>query len=106
MIVAPSWNLGKADSLVQLAEDLAGFVRRAVAEGASLDDLERGTFGRLLQMGRAAVDLFLQAQGNGDLGPMVATPEGNVLERSDVPRDRPVRTVFGEHCFKAYVYSQ
>lgn len=106
MIVAPSWDLGKSDSLVQLAEDLAGFVRRAVADGASLDDLERGTFGRLLQMGRAAVDLFLEAQGNGDLGPMVATPEGSVLERSDVPRDRPVRTIFGEHRFQAYVYSR
>ena len=41
MIVASSLQVGKADSLVKLAEDLTGFVRQAVKEGASLDQLER-----------------------------------------------------------------
>jgi hypothetical protein len=106
MIVASSLDLGKAASLVKLAEDLTGFVRQAVAEGASLDDLERGAFGRVLKIGHAAVEMFLEAQGDGDLGPTVATPEGSVLERSGAPRNRPLRTIFGEHRFQAYVYSQ
>jgi hypothetical protein len=106
MIVASSVNPGKADSLVQLAEDLSGFVRQAVRQGATLDDLERGVFERVLEMGHAAVDLFLQAQGDGDLGGRVATAEGTVLQRSDAPRTRPLRTIFGAHSFQAYVYAQ
>jgi hypothetical protein len=106
MIVASSSNLGKADSLVQLAEDLAGFVRQAVQEGVSLDHLERGTLQRVLQIGHAAVDLFLKAQGNGDLGDRVRTAEDTVLYRSDTPQTRALRTIFGEHSFEAYVYAQ
>lgn len=106
MIVASSLDLSKSDSLVKLAEDLTGFVRQAVQEGASLDDLERGAFRRVLQMGNAAVELFLEAQGDGDLGDRVTTPEGAVLKRSDTPMTRPLRTIFGVHSFQAYVYSQ
>jgi hypothetical protein len=65
MIVASSLKLGKADSLTNLvkrAEDLAGFVRQAVQQGASLDELERGAFRQVLEMGQAAVDMFLQAR--------------------------------------------
>jgi hypothetical protein len=105
MIVASSVNAGKSDSLVQLAEDLSGFVRQAVEHGASLDDLERGAFQRLLEMGHAAVDLFLAAQGDGDLGDRVAIPEGAVLYRSATPMPRALRTIFGEHSFTAYVYA-
>jgi hypothetical protein len=106
MIVASSFDLDKADSLVKLAEDLAGFVRQAVEEGVSLDALERGTWRRVLRMGYAAVELFLQAQGKGDLGESVTTPEGMVLERSETTMPRPLRTIFGEHSFHAYVYSE
>ena len=63
MIVAPTLEIGKDESLVTLAEDLAGFVRRAVDEGASLDHLERGVLKRVLNIGFAAVDMFLEAQG-------------------------------------------
>jgi hypothetical protein len=105
MIVASSVDLGKADSLVKLAEDLSGFVRQAVQQGASLDDLERGVFQRLLAMGHAAVEMFLAAQGDGDLGDCVRTAEDIVLYRSDRPMTRALRTIFGEHSFPAYVYS-
>jgi hypothetical protein len=106
MIVASSRELGKADSLVKLAEDLAGVVRQAVQDGASLDDLERGAFRYALEIGHAAVKMFLDAQGNGDLGDSVTTAEGTVLYRSDTPMTRPLRTIFGEHSFTAYVYAQ
>ena len=106
MMVASSLDLGKSDSLVQLAEDLAGFVRQAVQKGASLDDLERGAFQRVLHIGLAAVELFLEAQGDGDLGDSVTTSEGTVLYRSEHRKTRPLRTIFGEHSFKAYVYAQ
>jgi hypothetical protein len=106
MIVASSLDLGKADSLVKLAEDLVGLVRQAVQDGASLDHLERGAFRYALEIGRNAVEMFLEAQGDGDLGACVTTAEETVLYRSDTPMTRPLRTIFGEHSFEAYVYSQ
>jgi hypothetical protein len=106
MILASSLDLGKSDALANLADDLVAFVRQAAQQGASLDDLERGVFERLLDMGKAAVDLFVHAQGDGDLGDHVTTEEGTVLYRSDTVMPRPLRTIFGEHTLQAYVYSQ
>jgi hypothetical protein len=106
MIVASSSVIDKSNVLANLAEDLVGFVRQSVRDGDSLDDVERGAFRRLLAMGHASVDLFLQAQGNGDLGETVTTEQGSVLYRSKTVMPRPVRTIFGEHCFEAFVYSR
>ena len=106
MIVATSLDRCKSDVLVNLAGDLTALVRKAIREGASLDDLERGAFGLVLDMGRSAVDLFLKGQGDGDLGPEVSTEEGTVLQRSETVVERPLRTIFGEHVVEEYVYSQ
>ncbi len=106
MIVASSNNVDKSESLVQLAEDLSAFVRKAVADGVSLDGLERGVFKRVLDMGKSAVDFFLDAQGDGDLGACVTTEEGTVLYRSETVKERPLRTIFGEHALQTYVYAQ
>jgi hypothetical protein len=103
MNVASSLEVGKAASLVPWAEDLAGFVRQAVQEGASLDHLERGALQRVLDRGHAAVNLFLEAPGNGARGDRVLTTEETVLYRSDTVRTRPVRTSFGEPAVAAYV---
>ena len=73
MILASSLDGGKTDTLVNLADDLTGFVRQAVEKGTELDLLERSVFARVLAMGRVAVDLFLAAQGDGDLGTSVRT---------------------------------
>jgi hypothetical protein len=106
MILASSLNLGKTDALLNLADDLTLFVRQAIQEGAELDDVERGALVRVLEMGRMAVDLFLDAQGDGDLGASVVGEDDVVLHRSDTVQERPLRTIFGEHLFHAYVYSQ
>jgi len=106
MILASSLDLGKVDTLATLAADLTAFVHVAVQKGSSFDDFERGAFGRLLKMGRVAADLFLDAQGEGDLGESITTQAGVVLHRSDTVVERPVRSIFGEHAFAAYVYSR
>jgi hypothetical protein len=106
MILASFLDLGKSDVLATLVDDLSVFVRQAAQEGSSLDDLERGVFERLLDIGNAAVDLFLNSQGDGDLGDSVTTEEGTVLYRSDTVMPRPLRTIFGEQTLQAYVYSQ
>ena len=106
MILASSVDLGKSEALASLTADLTAFVREAARDGASLDDLERGVFGRLLEMGHAAVELFLNAQGEGNLGPSIEADDGTVLYRSDTVQQRPLRTIFGEQTLQAYVYSQ
>ena len=105
MILAASPALGKADVLVTLAQDLVVFVQRGVQNGSSLDEIERGVLGKVLDMGCAAVDLFLAAQGDGDLGDRVAVEDGRTLYRSASVEQRPLRTIFGEHTVAAYVYS-
>ena len=106
MILASSSNPGKADALVNLADDLAVFIQRAVQEGADLDTVERGALAQVLAIGFAAVELFLQGQGDGDLGASVTTKDGTVLARSDAAVERPLRTIFGVHHFRAFVYSR
>jgi hypothetical protein len=106
MIVASSVSLDKSDVLTQVAADLTLFVRQAVREGTCLDDVERGVFARVLALGKAAVELFLRAQGDGDLGPSVTGEDGTMLARSDTLVPRPLRTIFGEHVLQAYVYAQ
>ncbi len=105
MILATSPALDKADVLVALAQDLVASVRRGVREGSSLDDIERGTLSKVLDLGAAAVGLFLAAQGDGDLGPRVEVEDGRTLYRSASVEKRPLRTIFGEHSFEAYTYS-
>src|SRR5271157_3003967 len=106
MILASSLAFGKSDTLTKLAEGLTTLVGEAVRSGSSLYDLERDVLARVLAMGRAAVDLFLQEQGDGDLGACVTTTEGTVLQRSATVVERPLRTIFGEHALQSYVYSQ
>ena len=58
-------------------------------------------------MGHAAIDLFLKNQGDGDLGETVTTTEGMRLHRSRTsPRPVTCDTIFGEHSFRVFVYSQ
>jgi hypothetical protein len=106
MIVASSIDVGKSDILENLADDLTELVRRSIENGTSLDELERGVFRKVLAMGHAAVDMFLKGQGNGDCGEYVQPEDGIVLYRSETVMPRPVRTIFGEHSFEAFVYSR
>ena len=105
MIVA-TINSGKSClELEKLAAELDGYVRTAVDLCRRQYDVERDVLSQAIRIGRAAMDLYLQLQGNGDLGPTVSTAAGEELERSSEPVARPLRTVFGEHTFDAYVYA-
>jgi hypothetical protein len=106
MILSSSSDPDKADRIATMADDLTGLVRQAVRSGSSLDTLERDLFQRVLAIGKAAIDLFLKAQGNGDLGSSVRTAEDLHLYRSDATQPRALRTIFGEHTFAAFVYSR
>jgi len=105
MSMVNSQNEIKGKSLVELAGQLEASIREAVREGKSLYEVEKDTFGRALQIGHAAIEQLLTLQGDGDLGQSMVTAEGRRLERSEEPAQRPLRTVFGEHTIRAYVYA-
>jgi hypothetical protein len=106
MIFSSSPDLGKPEMLAKLAHDLSSFAVRSAQAGSSFDEAERGVLDRVLTLGRNAIDLFLKAQGNGDLGETVTTKDGTILYRSESVMPRKVRTIFGEHTFHSFVYSR
>ncbi len=105
MKVAHSLSAGKIEKLVDMAVELQQFVDQAAAAGDSLYETEKSVLAKILKMGHLAIDRFLQGQGDGDLGLTAQTADGVELYRSNTPQKRPLRTVFGEHVFHAYVYT-
>jgi hypothetical protein len=105
MKFAHSLSANKTEKLVDLACELQEFVDQAAADGEPLYEIEKGVLAKVLRMGHLGIDRFLQRQGDGDLGPTVQTADGVELQRSESPIGRPLRTVFGEHSFDAYVYA-
>ena len=106
MILTSSDPSDKPDRITVLAQNLDAYARQAAQNATSLHDFERAVFQRVLAMGQTAVDLFLQSQGHGDLGPTVTTAERTILHRSEAIQTRSIRTIFGEHAFRAFVYSR
>ena len=95
----------KGKSLIELAEQLEASIREAAQARKPLYEVEKDTFGYALRIGYAAIEQLLILQGDGDLGESVVTKDGRRLERSEEPAERPLRTVFGEHTIRAYVYA-
>lgn len=95
----------KGKSLVELAVQLETSIREAARDGKSLYETEKTTFARVLEIGHAAIEQLLILQGDGDLGPSVTIADGRRLKQSEEPVERPLRTVFGEHMIRAYVYA-
>lgn len=105
-MMATATEVDKSTStLQQLTSDLERYSRQAAFEGVHQYDVEREVLTRVLALGKAAMDLYLQLQGNGDLGPTVVTATGKELFRSAEPSERPLRTIFGEHRIQAFVYA-
>lgn len=97
-------RLSDKPTLIELAKSLERLVRDGAAQGTPLVDVERQVLASVLKMGRAAMNLFVRSQGDGDLGKTLSTAEGETLHRSEQPRRRELRTVFGPIEFRAFVY--
>lgn len=106
MIVTSSQQIGKGEILVNLANRLNDKIDQAVRLGTPLYDFERSVLQEVLSIGHAAINLFLENQGDGDLGETVITTEETLLYRSDELQTRELRTIFGEHSFRSFTYSQ
>jgi hypothetical protein len=103
MSMTGPFAVSKIEVVARLAEHLTPLAHDASAAGILIQDFERGLFGGLLAVGGKVLEAFLEAQGNGDQGSIVAH-EDQTLHRSDEPVCRPLRTIFGQHQFMAYVY--
>jgi hypothetical protein len=91
-------------TLRRLTDELESFSRSAAAEGVRQYDVERHLLKQVLAIGKAAMDLYLGLQGDGDCGPTLLTAAGQELQRSAAALPRPLRTIFGEHALQAFVY--
>lgn len=95
----------KCERVHRQAQLLFDRVQRAAVQGEPLHHLERDVFDGLLMMGHDLLDTFIELQGDGNLGETIETPDERRLHRSDEPKRRPLRTIFGFHEFQQYVYS-
>jgi len=105
MIVSPTLQIDKSASPTEIAGQLQAYVEQAAEEGRPLHEVERTIFDTVLRIGYAATEQFLRGQGDGDLGQMITSEQGQTFERSDKPVNRPLRTVFGLHSIQAFVYA-
>jgi hypothetical protein len=87
----------------QLA-DLIAFVRSSADEPLRLEEVERGLFERLLQLGHSLLTAHVAAQGNGDVGDTATTPDGQTCRRLPEPHARTYRSVFGPLSILRVVY--
>ena len=84
--------------------DLLAFVGTAVDDGLRLDQVERGLFERLLQLGLCLLTAHIAAHGTGDLGATATAPDGQTYDRLPKPHERTYRSIFGPVTFGRAAY--
>jgi hypothetical protein len=84
--------------------DLIAFVRSATDEGLRLDQVERGLFEQLLQLGLSLLTAHVAAQGDGDVGDTATAPDGQTYRKLPQPHERPYRSIFGPLTIGRAVY--
>jgi hypothetical protein len=84
--------------------DLIAFVRAAPADGLRLDQVERGLFERLLQLGLSLLTAHVAGHGDGDVGETATAPDGQACRKLPGPHDRTYRSVFGPLTIGRAVY--
>jgi hypothetical protein len=101
MIITPEQAALKAQD--QFAA-LSQFVQQAAEIGRRIDTVEREVFRQLLGLGHSLLSAFVAAQGDGDLGPEVETPERRTVRRLPGRHDRRYVSIFGELTIARAVY--
>ena len=101
MIMTQDQAFGKAQ---QQLLDLIALVRQATQDRQRLDQVERGLFSHLLQLGLSLLTAFVAAAGDGDVGDTTTTPEGTPCRRLPQPHERTYRSLFGALPVRRFVY--
>jgi hypothetical protein len=85
-------------------QSLIAFVGQASAEQQRLDQVERGLFRHLLELGLSLLTAFVAAAGDGDRGDTTTAPDGSVPRRLPEPHTRAYRSIFGTLALTRTVY--
>jgi hypothetical protein len=83
--------------------ELVEMVEEAIKNGWRVDELERSSFAKLLDIGYQALTAFVAAQGDGDQGQQVEH-RGNTLERLPKPHRRRYVSIYGPLEIRRFVY--
>lgn len=102
MIMSQEKEVFKVEGLEELAE-IARFLESCAADRRRLDEVERGLFQRLLKLGFTLLSEFVERAGLGDIGETVEHQE-HTLYRSEEPRKKLHRSIFGVLTIFRYVY--
>jgi hypothetical protein len=86
------------------AEDLFAFARLAAEAGLPAHEVEQALWKRVLLLGREALGLFFELQGQGDVGPEITLPDGCTARRLPEAHDRPYRSAFGDFTLARVCY--
>lgn len=78
-------------------------IQKAHENSETLDTLERDLVTEVMNLGRACLQDFIDAAGDGDSGQEI-TSDGQVLRRSKEKHQRVYRSVFGDFAIQRYVY--
>jgi len=100
MIIEHEQALLKAQSEF---ESMLAMLKEASAQGLKLHEVEGNLWERLLRIGHLSLQIYIDAQGTGDLGATVQI-EGRTLKRLDGLFDRRYVSVFGEHLIQRTAY--
>ena len=84
--------------------DLIAFVRAAPDAGLRVDQVERGLFHRLLQLGHCLLSAHVAAHGDGDVGENTTAPDGQTCRKLPQPHPRTYRSIFGPLTIDRVVY--
>lgn len=87
------------------AAQLKTIVQAAAETAESFDHAEREVREMVRKMGKQAIDLFIQLQGDGDLGETVSSQDGKTLHRSESTHPTTIRSTFGPHHFAQFTYA-
>lgn len=89
----------------ELAAQLKTIVQSAAQNSQSFDHTERSVRDLVRKMACQAIELFIQLQGDGDLGQSINTPDGKTLHRSEATQRTNIRSTFGMHTFEQFTYA-
>ncbi|HJT79424.1 MAG TPA: ISKra4 family transposase [Gemmataceae bacterium] len=97
-------SLLKGETLQQQLAGLDAFVRAAAQEGTPIHQAELGIWQRLLQLGRRALQQFLDLQGSGDQGEELTLPDGHTCQRLPELHPRRYVSIFGAFLLQRIAY--
>jgi hypothetical protein len=88
----------------QQLQALCAFVQQASQQQLRLDQVERGLFSRLLQLGFSLLTAYVAAAGDGNVGATATDSHDQTWNRLPEPHSRPYRSLFGLLNIARFVY--